>query len=166
MKRGNATVQSMILCALYRETSSSVCVACQVCHSPGHSVESSNYRTASKGNDSPVRYIIEERLRDPAQLCALRKRNDCHALESARVHAGSFAAHAAQRVPAPAPPICAEALPGDTAATIGGRAGCLLGRFSWFGQSRRLAKEYERLCATSEAMIYATRRTSYEEDRS
>jgi putative transposase len=28
--------------------------------------------------------------------------------------------------------------------------------FSWFGQSRRLAKEYERLCATSEAMIYAT----------
>ncbi len=28
--------------------------------------------------------------------------------------------------------------------------------FSWFGQSRRLAQEYERLCATSEAMIYAT----------
>ena len=28
--------------------------------------------------------------------------------------------------------------------------------FSWFGQSRRLAKEYERLCETSEAMIYAT----------
>jgi putative transposase len=28
--------------------------------------------------------------------------------------------------------------------------------FSWCGQSRRLAKEYERLCATSEAMIYAT----------
>jgi len=28
--------------------------------------------------------------------------------------------------------------------------------FSWLGQSRRLAKEYERLCATSEAMIYAT----------
>ena len=28
--------------------------------------------------------------------------------------------------------------------------------FSWFGQSRRLAKEYERLCQTSEAMIYAT----------
>jgi putative transposase len=28
--------------------------------------------------------------------------------------------------------------------------------FSWFGQSRRLAREYERLCATSEAMIYAT----------
>jgi len=28
--------------------------------------------------------------------------------------------------------------------------------FSWFGQSRRQAEEYERLCATSEAMIYAT----------
>jgi len=28
--------------------------------------------------------------------------------------------------------------------------------FSWFGQSRRLAKEYERLCETSQAMIYAT----------
>ena len=28
--------------------------------------------------------------------------------------------------------------------------------FSWLGQSRRLAKEYERLCETSEAMIYAT----------
>ena len=26
---------------------------------------------------------------------------------------------------------------------------------SWLGQSRRLAKEYERLCATSEAYIYA-----------
>jgi putative transposase len=26
--------------------------------------------------------------------------------------------------------------------------------FSWLGQSRRLAKDYERLCATSEAMIY------------
>jgi putative transposase len=28
--------------------------------------------------------------------------------------------------------------------------------FSWFGQSRRLSKDYERLCATSEALIYAT----------
>lgn len=28
--------------------------------------------------------------------------------------------------------------------------------FSWFGQCRRLAKEYEHLCKTSEAMIYAT----------
>ena len=28
--------------------------------------------------------------------------------------------------------------------------------FSWFAQSRRLSKEYERLCATSEAVIYAT----------
>lgn len=28
--------------------------------------------------------------------------------------------------------------------------------FSWIAQSRRLAKEYERLCETSEAMIYAT----------
>jgi putative transposase len=28
--------------------------------------------------------------------------------------------------------------------------------FSWFGQSRRLAREYEHLCETSEAMIYAT----------
>jgi putative transposase len=27
---------------------------------------------------------------------------------------------------------------------------------SWFGQSRRLSKDYERLCATSEALIYAT----------
>jgi putative transposase len=27
--------------------------------------------------------------------------------------------------------------------------------FGWFGQSRRLSKEYERLCETSEAMIYA-----------
>jgi transposase len=33
--------------------------------------------------------------------------------------------------------------------------GALWAGFSWFGQSRRLAKEYERLCATSEAMIYA-----------
>jgi putative transposase len=28
--------------------------------------------------------------------------------------------------------------------------------FSWFGQSRRLSKDYEKLCATSEAMIYAS----------
>lgn len=28
--------------------------------------------------------------------------------------------------------------------------------FSWFGQSRRLSKDYERLCETSEALIYAT----------
>jgi putative transposase len=28
---------------------------------------------------------------------------------------------------------------------------------SWCGQSRRLSKDYERLCATSEALIYATR---------
>jgi putative transposase len=28
--------------------------------------------------------------------------------------------------------------------------------FSWLGQSRRLSKEYEHLCETSEAMIYAT----------
>jgi putative transposase len=28
--------------------------------------------------------------------------------------------------------------------------------FSWWGQSRRLSKEYERLCTSSEAMIYAT----------
>src|SRR5262245_23283078 len=27
--------------------------------------------------------------------------------------------------------------------------------FSWFGQARRLSKEYERLCETSETMIYA-----------
>jgi putative transposase len=27
--------------------------------------------------------------------------------------------------------------------------------FSWLGQSRRLSKEYERLCETSEALIYA-----------
>jgi putative transposase len=28
--------------------------------------------------------------------------------------------------------------------------------FSWLGQSRRLSKDYERLCETSEALIYAT----------
>ena len=28
--------------------------------------------------------------------------------------------------------------------------------FSWLGQSRRLRKDYERLCESSEAMIYAT----------
>lgn len=28
--------------------------------------------------------------------------------------------------------------------------------FSWFGQSRRLSKDYERLCTTSEALIYVT----------
>jgi putative transposase len=28
--------------------------------------------------------------------------------------------------------------------------------FSWFGHSRRLSKDYERLCATSEALIYIT----------
>jgi putative transposase len=28
--------------------------------------------------------------------------------------------------------------------------------FAWLGHSRRLSKDYERLCATSEAMIYAT----------
>jgi putative transposase len=28
--------------------------------------------------------------------------------------------------------------------------------FSWWGQCRRLSKEYERLCTSSEAMIYAT----------
>ena len=28
--------------------------------------------------------------------------------------------------------------------------------FSWFGQNRRLSKDYERLCQTSEALIYAT----------
>ncbi len=28
--------------------------------------------------------------------------------------------------------------------------------FAWLGQSRRLSKDYERLCATGEALIYAT----------
>ena len=28
--------------------------------------------------------------------------------------------------------------------------------FSWLGQSRRLSKDYERLCSTSEVLIYAT----------
>jgi len=28
--------------------------------------------------------------------------------------------------------------------------------FSWLGQSRRLGKDYERLCETSQALIYAT----------
>jgi putative transposase len=27
--------------------------------------------------------------------------------------------------------------------------------FAWLGQNRRLSKDYERLCATSEALIYA-----------
>ena len=27
--------------------------------------------------------------------------------------------------------------------------------FSWFGQARRLSKDYERLCETSEALIFA-----------
>jgi putative transposase len=27
--------------------------------------------------------------------------------------------------------------------------------FAWLGQNRRLSKDYERLCATSEAMVYA-----------
>ena len=36
---------------------------------------------------------------------------------------------------------------------------CVVERtFSWLGQSRRLSKEYERLCETSEAVIYATMR--------
>ena len=26
--------------------------------------------------------------------------------------------------------------------------------FAWCGQSRRLSKDYERLCATSEALLY------------
>ncbi len=30
--------------------------------------------------------------------------------------------------------------------------------FAWLGQRRRLSKDYERLCATSEALIYATMR--------
>jgi putative transposase len=28
--------------------------------------------------------------------------------------------------------------------------------FSWLGQSRRLSKDYEHLCETSEALIYLT----------
>jgi transposase len=28
--------------------------------------------------------------------------------------------------------------------------------FAWLGHSRRLSKDYERLCETGEAMIYAT----------
>ena len=28
--------------------------------------------------------------------------------------------------------------------------------FSWLGQSRRLSKDYERLCETSEALVYLT----------
>ena len=28
--------------------------------------------------------------------------------------------------------------------------------FSWCGQSRRLSKDYERLCETSEALLYVT----------
>jgi hypothetical protein len=27
--------------------------------------------------------------------------------------------------------------------------------FGWFGQSRRVSKDYEKLCQTSEALIYA-----------
>jgi putative transposase len=36
------------------------------------------------------------------------------------------------------------------------RRWCVERTFSWCGQSRRLSKDYERLPATSEAMIYAT----------
>lgn len=36
------------------------------------------------------------------------------------------------------------------------RRWCVERTFSWFGQSRRLSKDYERLPETSEAMIYAT----------
>ena len=32
----------------------------------------------------------------------------------------------------------------------------LPGTFSWFGQSRRLSKDYERLPETSETLIYLT----------
>jgi putative transposase len=28
--------------------------------------------------------------------------------------------------------------------------------FAWLGQNRRLSKDYERLCTSSEAMIYAS----------
>lgn len=36
------------------------------------------------------------------------------------------------------------------------RRWCVERTFSWLGESRRLSKDYERLPATSEAMIYAT----------
>jgi len=36
------------------------------------------------------------------------------------------------------------------------RRWCVERTFSWFGQSRRLSKDYERLPGTEEAMIYAT----------
>src|SRR4029450_7232025 len=36
------------------------------------------------------------------------------------------------------------------------RRGVVERTFSWLGQSRRLSKDYERLCATSEALIYLT----------
>ncbi len=40
--------------------------------------------------------------------------------------------------------------------TVLPRRGVVERTFSWLGQSRRLSKEYERLCETSEALIYAT----------
>jgi putative transposase len=36
------------------------------------------------------------------------------------------------------------------------RRGAVERTFAWLGHSRRLSKDYERLCETGEAMIYAT----------
>jgi transposase len=41
-------------------------------------------------------------------------------------------------------------------ASFEGRSSLRTRTFSWFGQSRRLSKDYERLPETSEALIYAT----------
>ena len=45
----------------------------------------------------------------------------------------------------------------DAAAGVGGPASALGGgaTFSWLGQNRRLSKDYERLCASEEAFVYA-----------
>ena len=40
------------------------------------------------------------------------------------------------------------------ACTVLPRRGVVERTFAWWGQSRRLSKEYERLCVSSEAMIY------------
>jgi putative transposase len=36
---------------------------------------------------------------------------------------------------------------------VGGREDLLT--FSWLGQNRRMSKDYERLCASAEAFVYA-----------
>src|SRR5215213_1103650 len=60
--------------------------------------------------------------------------------------------------PAESRPVGARHRPGPPAGFRGvlPRRWAVERTFSWLGQSRRLSKEYEHLCETSEAMIYAT----------